>query len=45
MYNTEQPAEHEGVAGAAPHTYASCQGLTLHNHVRLDLEFCHLTLR
>ena len=90
MYNTEQPAEHEGVAGAAPHwgrrkdtqgrlcgrggsgagrseagqrraaeepgaaaatrpshavTYASCQGLTLHNRVRLDLESCHLTLR
>ena len=26
-------------------TYASCQGLTLHNRVRLDLESCHLTLR
>ena len=26
-------------------TYASCQGLTLHNCVRLDLESCHLTLR
>ena len=26
-------------------TYASCQGLTLHNRVRLDLECCHLTLR
>ena len=25
-------------------TYASCQGLTLHNRVRLDLS-CHLTLR
>ena len=25
--------------------YASCQGLTLHNRVRLDLESCHLTLR
>ena len=25
-------------------TYASCQGLTLHNRVRLDLESCHLTL-
>ena len=24
-------------------TYASCQGLTLHNRVRLDLESCHLT--
>ena len=52
---TEQPAEHEGVAGAAPHggrrepshavTYASCQGLTLHNRVRLELESYHLTLR
>ena len=26
-------------------TYASCQGLTLRNRVRLDLESCHLTLR
>ena len=26
-------------------TYASCQGLTLHKRVRLDLESCHLTLR
>ena len=26
-------------------TYASCQGLTLHNRVRLDLESCHLTVR
>ena len=26
-------------------TYASCQGLTLHNRVRLDLESCHLALR
>ena len=26
-------------------TYASCQGLTLHNRVCLDLESCHLTLR
>ena len=26
-------------------TYASCQRLTLHNRVRLDLESCHLTLR
>ena len=26
-------------------TYASCQGLTLHNRIRLDLESCHLTLR
>ena len=26
-------------------TYASCQGLTLHNRVRLDLDSCHLTLR
>ena len=26
-------------------TYASCQGLTLHNRVRLNLESCHLTLR
>ena len=86
--SAKQPAEHEGVAGAAPHwgkdtqggfvaaaevepdgvrlgngmrlknqellratrpshavTYASCQGLTLHNRVRLDLESCHLTLR
>ena len=86
----KQPAEHVGVAGAAPHwgrrkdtqgrlcgrggsgagrseagqrhaaeepgaavatrpshavTCASCQTLTLHNRVRLDLESCHLTLR
>ena len=33
------------VAEVEPDTYASCQGLTLHNRVRLDLEFCHLTLR
>ena len=26
-------------------TYASCQGLTLHNRVRVGLESCHLTLR
>ena len=26
-------------------TYASCQGLTLHNRVCLNLESCHLTLR
>ena len=26
-------------------TYASCQSLTFHNRVRLDLESCHLTLR
>ena len=30
---------------AEPRSFYGCQGLTLHNRVRLDLESCHLTLR